>query len=116
MLDLRLGIGAERLANGFDRSLEPRSLERVPDRAKLLQQSRSRPGETCCLVTDGRFSGATHGFMIGHVAPEAADGGPIGALKTGDTIMIDIRKRRLDVELSSAELKRPERKPRPSGE
>ena len=63
-------------------------------------------GETVALVTDGRFSGATHGFMIGHVAPEAADGGPIAALKTGDVIVVDIKKRRLDVELPAAELKR----------
>ena len=63
-------------------------------------------GETVALMTDGRFSGATHGFMIGHIAPEAADGGPIAALKTGDTIVIDIKKRRLDVELSPAELKK----------
>ena len=57
-------------------------------------------------MTDGRFSGATHGFMIGHIAPEAADGGPIAALRNGDTIVIDIKKRRLDVELSPAELKK----------
>jgi dihydroxy-acid dehydratase len=63
-------------------------------------------GETVALMTDGRFSGATHGFMIGHVAPEAADGGPIAALRTGDTVVIDIKKRRIDVELSAAELKR----------
>jgi dihydroxy-acid dehydratase len=63
-------------------------------------------GDTVALMTDGRFSGATHGFMIGHVAPEAADGGPIAALKTGDTIVIDIKKRRLDVELSAAELRK----------
>ena len=63
-------------------------------------------GDSVALMTDGRFSGATHGFMIGHIAPEAADGGPIAALKTGDTIVIDIKKRRLDVELSAAELKR----------
>ena len=63
-------------------------------------------GETVALMTDGRFSGATHGFMIGHIAPEAADGGPIGALKTGDTIVIDIKKRRLDVELSAGEIKK----------
>jgi dihydroxy-acid dehydratase len=63
-------------------------------------------GETVALMTDGRFSGATHGFMIGHVAPEAAEGGPIAALKNGDTIVIDIKKRRLDVELSPAELKK----------
>jgi dihydroxy-acid dehydratase len=63
-------------------------------------------GETVALMTDGRFSGATHGFMIGHIAPEAAEGGPIGALRNGDTIVIDITKRRLDVELSAAEIKR----------
>jgi dihydroxy-acid dehydratase len=63
-------------------------------------------GDTVALVTDGRFSGATHGFMIGHVAPEAADDGPIAALQTGDTILIDIKKRRLEVELTAAELKR----------
>jgi dihydroxy-acid dehydratase len=63
-------------------------------------------GETVALMTDGRFSGATHGFMVGHIAPEAADGGPIAALRNGDTIVIDIKRRRLDVELSAAELKR----------
>jgi dihydroxy-acid dehydratase len=63
-------------------------------------------GETVALMTDGRFSGATHGFMIGHVAPEAAEGGPIAALKTGDVVVVDIKKRRLDVELSAAEIKK----------
>jgi len=63
-------------------------------------------GERVALMTDGRFSGATHGFMIGHVAPEAADGGPIAALKSGDMITIDIKKRRIDAEVSSAELTR----------
>jgi dihydroxy-acid dehydratase len=63
-------------------------------------------GESVALMTDGRFSGATHGFMIGHVAPEAADGGPIAAIRTGDVIVVDIRKRRLDVELSAAEIKK----------
>jgi dihydroxy-acid dehydratase len=63
-------------------------------------------GASVALLTDGRFSGATHGFMIGHVAPEAADGGPIAALRNGDVVAIDIKKRRLDVELSPAELKR----------
>jgi dihydroxy-acid dehydratase len=63
-------------------------------------------GDTVALMTDGRFSGATHGFTIGHIAPEAADLGPIVALKTGDTIVIDIKKRRVDVELSAAEIKK----------
>ena len=63
-------------------------------------------GGTVALMTDGRFSGATHGFMVGHVAPEAADGGPIAALRNGDTIVIDVGKRRLDVELTALEIKR----------
>jgi dihydroxy-acid dehydratase len=62
--------------------------------------------DSVALMTDGRFSGATHGLMIGHIAPEAAVGGPIAALRTGDTVLLDINKRRLDVELSVAELKR----------
>jgi dihydroxy-acid dehydratase len=63
-------------------------------------------GDKVALMTDGRFSGATHGFMIGHVAPEAADGGPIAALRNGDTIVIDIKKRRLDVTLPPAEIRK----------
>jgi len=61
-------------------------------------------GETVALVTDGRFSGATRGLMIGHAAPEAARGGPIAAIAEGDTVVIDIDARRLDVELSEQEL------------
>jgi dihydroxy-acid dehydratase len=63
-------------------------------------------GPSVGLITDGRFSGASHGFMVGHVAPEAADGGPIAAVKNGDTIVIDVSKRRLDVDLAHAELRR----------
>lgn len=60
--------------------------------------------EDVALLTDGRFSGATHGFMIGHVAPEAAKGGSIAILQEGDTVVIDVEKRRLAVELSDAEI------------
>src|SRR5206468_3980346 len=56
-------------------------------------------GSTVALLTDGRFSGATRGLMAGHVAPEAARGGPIAAIEEGDTIVFDIDARRLDVEL-----------------
>ena len=63
-------------------------------------------GDSVALMTDGRFSGATHGFMIGHVAPEAADGGPIALVKNGDTITINVKKRVLDLEISKAELNR----------
>jgi dihydroxy-acid dehydratase len=61
-------------------------------------------GDEVALITDGRFSGATHGLMVGHVAPEAARGGPIAALRDGDTVVIDVKRRRLDVELPQAEL------------
>ena len=62
-------------------------------------------GDSVALLTDGRFSGATHGLMAGHVAPEAVKGGPIAAVKNGDRITFDIAKRRLDVDLTQAELK-----------
>jgi dihydroxy-acid dehydratase len=61
-------------------------------------------GESVGLLTDGRFSGATRGLMVGHVAPEAAVGGPIAAVREGDPIVIDIEQRKLEVELSPAEL------------
>jgi dihydroxy-acid dehydratase len=63
-------------------------------------------GDSVALLTDGRFSGATHGLMAGHVAPEAAVGGPIAAVRDGDTIIFDLPKRTLNVELSDAEIKK----------
>ena len=63
-------------------------------------------GESVALITDGRFSGATRGLMAGHVAPEAARGGPIAAVREGDMIVVDIDQRRLDVELSEGEIGR----------
>ena len=61
--------------------------------------------DSVALITDGRFSGGTRGPCIGHVAPEAALGGPIAALKDGDIIEIDIPARKINVKLSDAELK-----------
>ena len=61
-------------------------------------------GDKVALITDGRFSGGTRGACIGHVSPEAAAGGPIGALKDGDVIQIDLIARKLDVKLSDAEI------------
>ncbi len=61
-------------------------------------------GEKVAMITDGRFSGATHGMMIGHVSPEAAEGGPIAVIRDGDLIRIDIEKRLLEAELSSEEI------------
>jgi len=63
-------------------------------------------GDSVALLTDGRFSGATHGLMAGHVAPEAARGGPIAALADGDIIVFDIPKRALGVELSAEEIQK----------
>jgi dihydroxy-acid dehydratase len=61
-------------------------------------------GESVALVTDGRFSGATRGLMLGHVAPEAARGGPLAAVQDGDEITIDLDTRRINVTLSADEL------------
>jgi dihydroxy-acid dehydratase len=72
-------------------------------------------GESVALLTDGRFSGATRGLMVGHVTPEAAHGGPIALVRDGDVVTIDAEARRVDVELSDEELsarERPERAPR----
>jgi len=63
-------------------------------------------GDSVALLTDGRFSGATHGLMAGHVAPEAASGGPIAAVQEGDTITFDVEKRELNVEISDEEMQR----------
>ncbi len=61
-------------------------------------------GEEVALVTDGRFSGATRGLMVGHVSPEAWDGGPMALVRDGDSIVIDVPQRRLDVDLSASEI------------
>jgi dihydroxy-acid dehydratase len=61
-------------------------------------------GNDVALITDGRFSGATRGLMIGHVAPEAVKGGPIAAIREGDQITIDVENRRIDVDLSDEEI------------
>src|SRR6185436_1922630 len=63
-------------------------------------------GDSVALITDGRFSGGTHGLMIGHIAPEAALGGPIGLVEEGDEIVIDVDARRLDLDVPDAVLER----------
>ena len=63
-------------------------------------------GDSVALLTDGRFSGATHGLMAGHVAPEAASGGPIAAVRDGDVIVFDVERRELRVELSDEEIRK----------
>jgi dihydroxy-acid dehydratase len=63
-------------------------------------------GQSVALITDGRFSGATHGIMVGHVAPEAITGGPIGLVREGDPIVLDQTARRLDLDIPAGELDR----------
>jgi dihydroxy-acid dehydratase len=80
----------------------------APGMPEMLQITAAIVGEglsdSVALITDGRFSGATYGFMVGHVAPEAFKGGPIAALRTGDTVVIDVEARELRVELSPDEI------------
>jgi dihydroxy-acid dehydratase len=61
-------------------------------------------GDSVALITDGRFSGATRGLMVGHIAPEASRGGPIAAVREGDTILIDAANRKLDLEIATEEI------------
>ena len=63
-------------------------------------------GEDVALITDGRFSGGTHGFVVGHITPEAFNGGPIALIKDGDQIIIDANKRIVDLDVTSAEMKK----------
>ena len=61
-------------------------------------------GKEVALITDGRFSGGTHGFVVGHITPEAVDGGPLAIVKNGDTITIDAGKRVIDLDIPHAEI------------
>jgi len=61
-------------------------------------------GQDVALITDGRFSGGSHGFLIGHIVPEAQEGGPIGLVRDGDTVTIDAVKKVLDLEVAEEEL------------
>ena len=67
-------------------------------------------GEKVGLITDGRFSGGTHGLVVGHIAPEAQVGGPIGLIKNGDKITIDAEKKKLELHVGAAELKKRRKK------
>ncbi len=80
----------------------------APGMPEMLQITAAIVGEglsdSVALVTDGRFSGATYGFMVGHVCPEAYTGGPIAALRTGDRVTIDVDSRRIDMDVPDAEI------------
>ena len=79
----------------------------MPEMVMLTIQLQGRGlGEDVALITDGRFSGVSHGILIGHISPEAAKGGPIAAVRDGDTIVIDPRKRTLDLDVPHAEIAR----------
>ena len=62
-------------------------------------------GKEVALITDGRFSGGTHGFVVGHITPEAYDGGPLAMVKNGDRIVIDAKSRKMVLDISGAEMK-----------
>jgi len=79
----------------------------MPEMVMLTIQLQGRGlGEDVALITDGRFSGVSHGILIGHISPEAARGGPIAAVRDGDTIVIDPGARTLNLDISDAELAR----------
>ncbi len=61
-------------------------------------------GKEVALITDGRFSGGSHGFVVGHITPEAFEGGPLAIVRDGDTITIDAQARRIDLELPAGEI------------
>ncbi|MCI0480882.1 MAG: dihydroxy-acid dehydratase, partial [Candidatus Dadabacteria bacterium] len=76
-------------------------------------------GKDVALITDGRFSGGTHGFVVGHITPEASDGGVIAVIKNGDTITIDALKREINLEVPKSEIKKrlaAWKKPKPKAE
>ena len=85
----------------------PGMREMLSDNSAIYGQGK---GEKVALITDGRFSGATRGFCVGHVGPEASIGGPIGLLRTGDIIDIDAKKGTINVRLSKKELRLQEKK------
>jgi dihydroxy-acid dehydratase len=77
----------------------------MPEMVMLTAQLQGRGlGTSVALITDGRFSGVSHGILIGHISPEAARGGPLAALDDGDMIVIDAKARRVDVELDHDEI------------
>jgi dihydroxy-acid dehydratase len=79
----------------------------MPEMVMLTGQLQGRGlGATVALITDGRFSGVSHGILIGHISPEAARGGPLAAVREGDWIVIDLGARRLDVEVDDHEIAR----------
>jgi len=89
------------------RNVGPAGAPGMPEMVMLTIELQGRGlGQDVALITDGRFSGVSHGILVGHVSPEAAKGGPIGLVREGDTIVIDPRARALSLEVDAAELAR----------
>ena len=87
------------------RNVGPKGGPGMPEMVMLTVELQGRGlGKDVALITDGRFSGVSHGILIGHICPEAADGGPLAAVKNGDTIVIDPVHRTLDVAIGDGEL------------
>lgn len=87
------------------RNVGPVGAPGMPEMVQLTIQLQGRGlGKDVALITDGRFSGVSHGILVGHICPEAAKGGPIGAVRDGDTILINPNTRRLDLDIPAAEL------------
>jgi dihydroxy-acid dehydratase len=90
----------------------------MPEMLQVTAALKGRGLNDVALVTDGRFSGASHGFVVGHVCPEAAVGGPIALLRDGDVVRIDVEGRRMDVDADLASRRkafRPIHRPAPTG-
>jgi dihydroxy-acid dehydratase len=89
------------------RNVGPVGAPGMPEMVMLTIQLQGRGlGEDVALITDGRFSGVSHGILIGHISPEAARGGPIAAVRDGDPIVIDPRARTLTLEIPGEEIAR----------
>ncbi|HSS02229.1 MAG TPA: dihydroxy-acid dehydratase [Kofleriaceae bacterium] len=114
--DAYAAVASGRIAHGDVVVIRNEGPRGGPGMREMLQVTGALVGaglaDDVALVTDGRFSGATHGFMVGHVCPEAADGGPIGRVRDGDRIRIDVAARRLDVLTDLAGREAPPRPPR----
>jgi len=89
------------------RNVGPAGAPGMPEMVHVTIQLQGRGlGERVALVTDGRFSGVSHGILVGHISPEAAKGGPIGIVREGDTVVIDPRARTLNLEVDEKEIAR----------
>jgi dihydroxy-acid dehydratase len=88
------------------RNVGPKGGPGMPEMVMLTVELQGRGlGSDVALITDGRFSGVSHGILIGHISPEAADGGPIAAIRDGDTIVIDPIARTVDLAIDDDELR-----------